>query len=181
MKTLKMKMALSLLAVAAMVGCSSSSNADTSVGTDTGVSVVQDSGVRRDAPARADAASSDPCSAAAANATSTLGCNGGFASSTPAANAPGGTCTGGGMAMRAGSCTGANAFCGAEADMPGFCLANCMPGSTYITTGTCPAGFRCFDLEGSGVCFQDCDATHACPTGQMCDAEGSCVGMMMAP
>lgn len=181
MTTLKMKMVLSLLAVAAMVGCNSPRTTDTGITTtDTGVTVVEDSGVRRDAPSRVDAftMSSDICSAAQANATSTVGCNGGFASATPAANSFGGTCTGGGEAMPAGSCTGTNAICGAAAAMPGFCLAACTPGATYITTGGCPTGSRCFDLQANGgVCFQDCDATHACPTGQMCDPEGSCVGV----
>ena len=179
MTTMKMKMVLSLLAVAAMIGCNSPRTTDTGTTTaDTGVAVTDDTGVRRDAPARADAfvMNSDVCSATQANATSTLGCNGGFASAMPAANAFGGTCTGGGEAMPAGSCTGTNALCGAAAAMPGFCVASCMPGSTYITTGGCPTGARCFDLMGRGVCFQDCDATHACPMGQMCDAEGSCVG-----
>jgi hypothetical protein len=178
MTTLKMKMVLSLLALAAMVGCGSSPRTDSGVTADAGAVATDDTGPRRDAAARPDAfsASTDACASEADTATTTVGCNGGFASSMPAANAPGGTCTGGGEAMPAGTCTGMNALCGAEADMPGFCLASCEPGSTYITTGSCPTGFRCFDLMGQGVCFQDCDATHACPAGQMCDAEGSCVG-----
>lgn len=181
MTTLKMKMVLSLLAALAMMGCGSSSRTDSGIGADGGTIApeVPDARTTRDAPVRPDAfmMNSDTCAAEAANATSTVGCNGGFASTTPAANTPGGSCTGGGEAMPAGTCTTPNAFCGAEADMPGFCLATCEPGSTYITTGTCPTGFRCFDLEANGgICFQDCDATHPCPEGQECDGEGSCVG-----
>ena len=174
-----MKMVLSLLAALAMVGCGSSSRTDSGIGADGGTIApeVPDARTTRDAPARADAfmMNSDTCAASDSNAVSTVGCNGGFASATPAANAFGGTCTGGGEAMPAGSCTGAMALCSAEADMPGICLASCTPGSTYVSTGGCPTGARCFDLGGGGVCFQDCDATHPCPAGQDCDGEGSCV------
>lgn len=121
--------------------------------------------------------SSDRCSATDMNANSTVGCNGGFAMGTPAMNTPGGTCSGGGMAMPMGSC-GANMQCSADMGAMGICFQACMPGSTYVSTGGCPTGSRCFDLGGNGLCFLDCDATHACPNGMMCDGEGSCVPPM---
>ncbi len=131
---------------------------------------VRDTVIPRDTPP------GDPCATDQATATSTLGCNGGWVSGNPAANATGGTCVPGGSALPAGSCTGANNICAAAADAGmGVCIAACTPGSTYVSTGGCPTGFRCFDLGGQGACFRDCDATHTCPTGMRCDNEGSCV------
>lgn len=134
----------------------------------------------RDTPAsRPDAPmSSDRCATDTMGSPDLLGCNGGFVSGDPAANTAGGTCTADAdpMTNPAGSCTG-ELVCAAEAGMMGRCIPLCTPGSTYISTGTCPVGWRCFDLGGNGVCFRDCDATHPCPADQMCDAEGSCVAM----
>lgn len=178
MTTLKMKMVLSLLAALAMVGCGSSSRTDSGIGADGGTIApeVPDARTTRDAPARADAfmMNSDVCAATDTDAISTVGCNGGFSSATPAANEFGGACTVGDETMPAGSCTGAGAVCNGPAGMSGSCLQACTPGSTYVSTGGCPTGARCFDLGGNGFCYRDCDATHACPPGQMCDGEGSC-------
>jgi hypothetical protein len=58
----------------------------------------------------------------------------------------------------------------------GICVVRCPRAATYISTGGCPMGFRCFTLgDELAVCFRDCDAMHPCPTGYECDAEGSCV------
>ena len=193
MTTTKMKMVLSLLAVAAMVGCNpSSSTTDTGASTsdagtsdtgasthdtgsivltDTGTIELTDTGPRTDAPM----VSTDPC-AEDEDPITTLGCNG-FASSTPAANTPGGACTGGGEAMLAGTCTGADVICDADVEMVGFCMPTCTPGETYVSTGGCPTGFRCFDFGDEAICYQDCDATHACPSDQECDPDGSCVAL----
>lgn len=151
-------------------------------GTDTGPGVDGGPVVGMDTGPRVDAGGSDPCAAAMAAAASTVGCNGGFVTGEPAANAPGGTCTGGGTAMMGGSCTTPGAVCVdamgiAAAGVPGECIALCTSGGTYVSRGGCPTGYRCFDLMND-ICFRDCDATHACPSGQpMCDGEGSCVGM----
>lgn len=116
----------------------------------------------------------DPCLAGTGTAAlATLGCNGGFASGTPAANAPAGTCTGGGDTMPAGTCTGA-AICSAAAGAAGWCFPTCTPGVMYVSRGGCPTGFRCFDLTDGDFCFRDCDTSHPCPTGMACDGEGSC-------
>lgn len=134
----------------------------------------------RDTPAsRPDApTSSDPCASDPAGSAAGVGCNGGFVSGEPAANTAGGACTADAdpMTNPAGSCTG-TLVCGAQAGMMGRCIPLCTAGATYVSTGGCPSGWRCFDLEGNGVCFRDCDATHPCPADQMCDGEGSCVAM----
>ncbi|MBX3247297.1 MAG: hypothetical protein KF901_08955 [Myxococcales bacterium] len=119
----------------------------------------------------------DPCAASDANAVSTVGCNGGFVSGEPVANGPLGECTPGGEAMPAGTCTTPNTVCAAgEGETTGECVSVCAPASTYVSTGVCPTGFRCFTLSAEvGICFRDCDATNACPTGMECDSEGSCV------
>lgn len=153
---------------------------DTGPGTDAGPGVDTGSGGGTDSGPRVDGGGSDPCAAAMAAAVSTVGCNGGFLTGEPAANAPGGTCTG--SAAMAGSCTGTGAVCAdamgvAAAGAPGVCYAFCMSGGTYVSNGGCPTGFRCFDLTMADVCFRDCDTTHMCPTGMMCDDEGSCVEM----
>jgi hypothetical protein len=135
----------------------------------------------RDTPAsRPDVpTSSDPCASDAAGSARGVGCNGGFVSGDPAANTAGGACTADAdpMTNPAGTCTGANVVCAAEPSMMGTCVPLCMAGSTYVSTGGCPTGWRCFSLMAGGVCFRDCDATHPCAAGEECDAEGSCVPM----
>ncbi len=140
--------------------------------TDSGVDAR--SGGGNDASRPDTGTSSDRCSASDMNASSTVGCNGGFAMGTPAMNAAGGACMGGGMANPMGSCM-ANAVCDADMGMTGICIPTCMPGSTYVSTGGCPMGFRCFSLSAGGACFRDCNATHPCGAGLECDGEGSCV------
>lgn len=143
-----------------------------STGTDSGPSTGTDSGPT----------GTDPCATAMASAASTVGCNGGFVSGEPAANGPNGACTGGGDAAPPGSCTTPNAVCAgdmgiAAAGTPGECIVLCAGGSMYVTRGTCPTGYRCFELGTNDICFRDCDATHTCPAAFTCDGEGSCVGM----
>ncbi len=175
-----MKMVLSLVSTLAIAACGDTmpvirdagGDAATMPGNDASAMTGTDAG-RRDA-----ATSNDPCAASDMNANSTVGCNGGFASGMPAMNAAGGACTGGGMAAPMGSCM-ANMTCTGDAMMAGICLPNCTPGATYVSRGMCPMGFRCFDLGGAGACFRDCNAANPCPTGQMCDGEGSCVPPMM--
>jgi hypothetical protein len=142
-----------------------------STGTDGG-SLRTDSGSMR-----TDAGPEDECAASSDDAVSSVGCNGGFESGDPAPNAPGGTCTVGGETNPEGSCTGETAFCaGDEGATDGICIIACPPASTYVSTGACPTGFRCFrSADDYGICYRDCDATHPCPTGMGCDDEGSCV------
>lgn len=144
---------------------------------DAGTGAV-DSGVRADSSTpRRDGGPRDECAASQAASLSTLGCNGGFVSGEPAPNEPSGTCTPGGEAMPAGTCTTPNALCAAsEGATEGDCLVFCDLASTYVSTGECPMGYRCFvSGEEYGLCYRDCDATHPCPTGQECDGEGSCI------
>lgn len=118
----------------------------------------------------------DPCAAPAENAVSTIGCNGGFESGDPAAGETLGECTIESADDPTGTCTGANPYCSvAEGEDSGTCLELCTPASTYVTTGGCPEGYRCFTLGSNGICFRDCDASNPCPTGYGCDAEGSCI------
>ncbi len=146
-------------------------------GADSGTMMGADGGRAADG-GRRDAGRADPCAAGGDNAIDTVGCNGGFVSETAAANGALGTCMVGGEAMPAGSCTTAGAVClpSAMGSMTGFCTFLCTPGATYVTRGECPMGWRCFDLgDDFGLCYLDCDATHACPSGYQCDEEGSCV------
>ncbi len=70
--------------------------------------------------------------------------------------------------------------CAGTADNPGVCVQGiCMQRATAdcATAGSsaeCPAGSRCWGLEGvtGGICWPDCDA-HDCAGA--CDADGSCV------
>ncbi len=119
----------------------------------------------------------DACAAEAADAVSTVGCNGGFASGDPEPNEVSGSCTVGGDTEPAGSCVDESAYCAAEEEggTTGQCLALCSPSSSYVSTGGCPNGYRCFTLGTNGICFRDCDASNPCPSGYSCDAEGSCV------
>lgn len=134
----------------------------------------------RDAATAADSGggSSDTCAADDTDAVATVGCNGGFVSGEPTANGPLSACTVGTEEMPSGSCTTPNAGCFGEDETAtmGTCEVLCQAATTYVSTGSCPTGFRCFTLaEDYGLCFRDCDATHACPTGYECDPEGSCV------
>lgn len=168
-----------LCATLALVACGGGDgdmpDSGMTTGTDSGMTVRTDSGmtVRRDS-GPADMCATDGMGAAA---LATLGCNG-YASGTAAANDLLGPCMVGGEAMPQGSCTAAGTICAADAEgsMTGTCLTPCEGGSTYITTGGCPMGFRCFDLTDFALCYRDCDATHPCPSGYDCDGEGSCVG-----
>lgn len=167
----------------AMTGGDATTGTDASTGGD-----AMTGGDARPADARGEGGtSSDPCSATEDNATSTLGCNGGFASGAYAANAPGGACT---VMMDAegnlgpGTCTTANAYCvpANDGDRMGVCVIDCteMAGTTYVSNGGCPRGFRCFNFgtEGGASCYRDCNGANACPSGEMCDEDGSCVPMM---
>lgn len=176
MISLKNLSSLALVAVLAACGTPAMNNdAGSDAARGDGSSSSSEAGTNRDASSGNDgSSSSDRCAATMAMASSTVGCNGGFVMGTPAMNTPGGTCTGGGMAMPQGSC-GANMECSADTGMMGICFQACMPGSTYVSTGGCPSGSRCFDLGGGGACFIDCDMAHPCPNGMMCDGEGSCV------
>lgn len=157
-----------------MANGDASTNTDARAVADTGVGGGSDA-------ARADSGgmmNNDRCAAEQAMAAAGVGCNGGFVTMEPAANAVGGTCMVDAMNEQ-GSCTDPTAFCvpSAMGSMTGRCGRECTPGGTYVSTGGCPTGFRCFDLGMGGACFRDCNAAHMCPMGMMCDNEGSCVGM----
>ena len=171
---------LGALAIFAGVGCGGSGDSSAPVD----ASTPRDSSTQtgRDAATAADSGgqSNDSCEADDTDAVSTVGCNGGFVSGEPTANGPLSACTVGTEENPSGSCTAENSGCfgGGEGATTGTCEVLCEPGASYVTTGTCPTGFRCFDLgEEFGLCFRDCDATHACPTDYECDEEGSCVAI----
>lgn len=149
-------------------------------GTDSGTIAVVDSGTGPvvDAGGRdTGGGSSDPCAVAEPPSISTVGCNGGFMSGMPAANAAFGTCTPDPeMTNAAGSCTNTTDLCIApEGGVLGYCSPACDPGESYTSSSTCADGSRCFPtMGGGGVCFRDCDASHPCPMGGACDGDGSC-------
>jgi hypothetical protein len=133
-----------------------------------------DSGLR-DAGTLDTGAAGDPC-AADEEPRSTVGCNGGILGAARAPNSFGGLCTPSADPATdpSGSCTDANAVCwggGGE----GICVTLCEPSAgTYVSTGGCPTGSRCFDLVEAGLCFPDCNTGADCASGR-CDGEGSCV------
>ena len=57
----------------------------------------------------------------------------------------------------------------------GFCRHLCPPSPSYVSTGDCVMGSRCFTLaEDFARCFRDCEADTDCFEGELCDPEGSC-------
>lgn len=105
----------------------------------------------------------DPC--ASDDMAETVGCNDGFACGEPAPGTPAGACTSNDIEQ--GSCDD-----GSEC-VAGRCLPTCAPGPQWVSTSTCPSGFRCQSL-GGGWCFRDCDDLHACPGAMTC-ASGMCM------
>jgi hypothetical protein len=167
------KQSILMVCALVLVACGGSRpvvGSDSGGGTDAGTTPGTDSGPRADSGGGghdSGPTSSDPCSGAAETSAANAGCNGGFSSTGPM------TCTGD-AAGGAGTCP-SGVCSGAEGAM-GFCFLSCTNGGTYVSTGGCATGSRCFMLD-MDICFFDCDATHACPTGMMCDDEGSCVPM----
>ncbi len=142
-----------------------------------------DSGGGGDGGGREGGTSSDPCSATTSNASSTVGCNGGFVSGPNPANGPEGPCTirlDGDMYTQ-GTCSSTQAICGSEdeAATMGVCFVFCTPSAPgYVSKGNCPRGFRCFAEEGADpLCYRDCNAANPCPSGMTCDGDGSCLPM----
>ena len=125
-----------------------------------------DSGMRADSSADTSVsdAGADRCRADDMNAISTLGCNGAPYGSTVQANQIGGGCTPDGAdPPGAGTCVaaaGTRAICFPDETMPtmGECVYVCPASSSYVTTGGCPTGSRCFQLTDVAICFRDC--TH---------------------
>jgi hypothetical protein len=147
-------------------------------------STTRDDGGPRDAmgPGRdggADAGGVDPCAADTEDPASTVGCNG----PPPGAPEPDtidGTCTPDGETPPGpGTCTptrGATPVCVPDVSVPGTgrCVYECPVSTTYVSTGGCPAGSRCFDLGGYGRCYRDCRSDEDCAADETCDSEGSC-------
>jgi len=136
-----------------------------------------DGGRRDSGPVRTDGGPADPCAASDSNPETTVGCNGDLIGPGAADNEFGGRCTPDPAEMDpAGSCTDTNAYCWADVGATeGICLELCEPGGTYVTTGGCPAGARCFTFDTDyALCFADCTMDSDCSTNN-CDGEGSCV------
>jgi hypothetical protein len=122
-----------------------------------------------------DAGGTDPC--VSDGGIPNPGCNG-WASGDPMPNELYGTCTPAAdpMMMPQGSCTTPNAVCVPAGAEMRICAVRCPRAATYISTGGCPRGFRCFTVgDEMGWCVRDCDAMHPCPTGFRCDVEGRCL------
>jgi hypothetical protein len=142
---------------------------------DGGADASADAGGDRDAGTRDSGTPRDECAAGQQEAASTAGCNGAILGPDRADNAFGGRCTlvdG----NDAGTCTGADAYCYAfvAGDRAGICLQTCTAGATYVSTGGCPSGSRCFNLNNVDLCFADCTEGADCSTHH-CDGEASCV------
>ena len=182
MKTLGLWIALPV--TLALVGCGGDDPAPT---TDASVSdMSSDGGTPSDMGAR-DAsrtdAGNDPCAADTDHASDTIGCNGDVLGPAIADGAFGGRCTVPDPEDARGTCTDENAICMfAEDGMPGYCTLECdrPTGTPYVSTGGCPSGSRCFELDipdPIGYCFTDCEAQEDClgeAAGYWCDIDGAC-------
>lgn len=157
-----------------LVACEGGRTTEADAGEDAGTGGGMDSGT----PRPDGGGSGDVCAATDGNPTSTVGCNGGILGAARAPNGFAGLCTVGDDTNPAGSCTNPNGVCWGAAGGQGICLTTCTPsGSTYISTGGCPTGSRCFDLTdaiGVALCFPDCSSASDCASNS-CDGEGSCV------
>lgn len=135
--------------------------------------LLEDAGI--DATQRNDG--SDPCASHRSNAMSTIGCNG-FAMGSAARDEPLGSCIVSATEER-GTCSSSEptTVCvPLDAGSDGVCAFTCSPGPSSISSGGCPVGWRCFsDGSSQGLCFRDCDASHPCPSGSVCDPDGSCL------
>ncbi|MEZ4226114.1 MAG: hypothetical protein R3B13_34530 [Polyangiaceae bacterium] len=115
---------------------------------------------------------SDPCAADDNNALTTVGCNG-ASIGAQADNAYGGKCTPDAN-FGQGTCTDPTNICDAfDETLGGICVVECTSGGTYVSTGGCPAGSRCFDFGTVAFCYPDCADENDCGTG-VCDSEGAC-------
>ena len=116
--------------------------------------------------------SADTCAADETNAVSTLGCNGSMIGAQ-ADNAYGGKCTPDENDPQ-GSCSDSSLVCDYyDATLVGICVQECTPGATYVSTGGCPSGSRCFDFGTVAYCYPDCSSGTDCGTG-VCDEDGAC-------
>ncbi len=114
----------------------------------------------------------DPCAADENSADTTVACNGPAIGAQPD-NAYGGKCTPDGSDGQ-GSCTDPTNICDSfEVALGGICVVECTPGGTYVSTGGCPKGSRCFDFSGVAYCYPDCGDETGCGTG-VCDGDGAC-------
>lgn len=114
----------------------------------------------------------DPCASDESSALSTVGCNGAKPGAQPD-DEYGGKCTPDANSDQ-GSCKDANHICDYyDVNLGGICVVECTPGATYVSTGGCPAGSRCFDFGDIALCYPDCTGASDCGTG-VCDDEGAC-------
>jgi hypothetical protein len=76
-----------------------------------------------------------------------------------------------------GSCAASTDRCAFVPGETGICVRQCEPATTYVSTGDCPSGSRCFTVDaatGNAFCFPDCETGSDCTSGS-CDAEGGCI------
>jgi hypothetical protein len=162
-----------LLLCATLAGCDD----DPAPGGDGGLDSSGGGDARADGmrDARPDArtdAPPDPC-ATDTDPYDTLGCNGAILGPGRAANEFGGRCELSDFAE--GTCVFDFAYCWSnEAETEGICLIECDPAATYISTGDCPTGSRCYTFDVEAFCFPDCESGDDCAT-ETCDEEGACI------
>jgi hypothetical protein len=144
-------------------------------GCDSGLSRGEpDAMVGTDAPMAA-----DPCAADSTRAAETVGCNGGFLEDAVPGEI-GGPCTRPDPDVARGTCSDEVSVCMVPPGLTeGICATICPVLDTYVGTGGCPAGHRCFRVattaETIGVCYLDCDEeAHPCPEGFFCDSDQGC-------
>jgi hypothetical protein len=118
----------------------------------------------------------DPC-ASNVNVDSLSGCNGGIPGVQPDGQLGGFCVPDESDLVHWGSCVGEYVYClWEEIEDGGICVTDCELATTYVSTGGCPTGYRCFnDAEfEEPTCFPDCNDDSDCPEQLQCDADGSC-------
>lgn len=160
--------------LATSAGCGDDDAGDGPADSGVGSDAADLGGSPRDSGPRPDTGSpADPCSADEEGALDTVGCNGAPLGASVAANAFAGGCTADDTDQ--GSCATAGDVCDAV-DSGGLCVRPCVSGGTYVSTGGCPMGSRCFDFgtDEGAFCYPDCATDADCVHG-VCDEEGACI------
>ena len=118
-------------------------------------------------PPRDAGANDDPCQSDTTSAAAFVGCNGRPVGASPEDGSLGGACEGDDDCVDR---------CAPDAVGVLHCIQRCTPAATYVSTGECPNGSRCFTLGTTyAECFRDCESDDDCRPYELCDVDGSCV------
>ncbi|MEM9190219.1 MAG: hypothetical protein AAGF12_13625 [Myxococcota bacterium] len=124
-------------------------------------------------PPELDPGGADPCAADVENARCTVCCNGAV---SPVAEYDefGGHCEKFEFDGQ-GTCWSAELGCVGDHPTNGICAFRCPLSSTFASTGDCPLGSRCIDIDTGPVCLKSCFAEADCGDFLDCGPQGFCV------